>query len=241
MARSCRYWLGAAWRRTPPETTTLVREAEDMALDASAAEDLAATMAKLGAYWIKRFEEMAARVAARFADGAARHSSTSLARTFRRYGWTVSFRPTPAERDVLRATVAENVSLIKSIPQEHLKSVEGSVMRAVQAGQDLGALYEDLRHRHGVTKRRAELIAIDQNSKVTGALQKVRYLELDIQTATWMHSGAGREPRPHHVAMNGKSYEVAKGMWDPVERKFIYPGQLIRCRCSSRPNVPGFS
>jgi uncharacterized protein with gpF-like domain len=38
--------------------------------------------------------------------------------------------------------------------------------------------------------------------------------------------------------MNGKIYEVDKGMYDPDVKAFIFPGQLINCRCQSRSVLP---
>jgi SPP1 gp7 family putative phage head morphogenesis protein len=148
---------------------------------------------------------------------------------------------TPAMQDISKATVNANVALIKSIPQQYLRNVEGIVMRSVQTGRDLGALSKDLQKQFGVTKRRAALISRDQNNKATSAFQRARQQELGITRAVWMHSHAGKEPRPTHVAMNGKTYDINKGMWDADEKEWVFPGQLINCRCTSRSVVAGFS
>jgi hypothetical protein len=39
--------------------------------------------------------------------------------------------------------------------------------------------------------------------------------------------------------MDGKTYDVKKGMWDPTEKKYVLPGELINCRCFSRPVIEG--
>jgi uncharacterized protein with gpF-like domain len=65
--------------------------------------------------------------------------------------------------------------------------------------------------------------------------------QLGITEAIWVHSGAGKHPRPTHVAMNGKKYDVNKGMWDPAVKRWIFPGEEINCRCVSRSIIPGFS
>jgi SPP1 gp7 family putative phage head morphogenesis protein len=137
--------------------------------------------------------------------------------------------------------VQANVSLIKSIPEEYLKQVEGAVMRSVQTGRDLGKLSKELQKKFGVSKRKAALISRDQNNKATSAFQRARQQELGITKAIWMHSHAGQEPRPSHVAMNGKEYDINKGMWDRDEQEWIFPGQLINCRCTSKSIIPGFS
>ncbi len=161
----------------------------------------------------------------------------------RRAGLTVQFRMTPAAQEVYDAAVIENVGLIRSIAQQHLQDVEGMVMRSVQAGRDLGQLAPELRARYGITKRRAALIARDQNNKATAVIVRTRQKELGITQARWLHSHAGRVPRPSHVAFSegrdgGPYYDVEKGALIDGER--IFPGELINCRCVSRSVIPGF-
>ena len=48
--------------------------------------------------------------------------------------------------------------------------------------------------------------------------------DLRIREAIWMHSHAGKKPRPEHVKMDGKTYNITKGMWDPHEKKRIFRG-----------------
>ncbi len=57
-----------------------------------------------------------------------------------------------------------------------------------------------------------------------------------------MHSRAGKEPRVTHLKMNGKLYELSKGMFDPDPQvqKYVLPGELINCRCTKRVYIPGF-
>ncbi|MDB5605134.1 MAG: phage head morphosis protein [Bradyrhizobium sp.] len=109
---------------------------------------------------------------------------------------------------IMAATVGQQVSLIKSIPSQYFTDVEGLVMRSVQTGRDLGQLTKDLQEQFGVTCRRAAFIARDQNNKATASMTRARQDELGITQAIWVHSGAGKHPRPTHVAMNGTKYDV---------------------------------
>src|SRR5208337_1058761 len=110
--------------------------------------------------------------------------------------WTL----TAAQRDALGAIVAENVSLIKSIPREYLGRVERDVYRSVAAGRDLKQLTDDLQEHYGVTRKRAKFIALDQNNSATAKLARVRLLNQGLKQAIWMHSSAGKIPRPTHLA-----------------------------------------
>ncbi len=111
-------------------------------------------------------------------------------------------------------------------------------MRSVQTGRDLGQLRSDILARYDVTKKRAALIARDQNNKATAVMEKARRISIGITQAKWAHSRGGKEPRASHVAANGKIYDVAKGCL--IDGKYIMPGEEINCRCVSHAVIPGF-
>lgn len=232
MHKSIEYWVVTKYKNNAPS----------IAMDAATpASVLRKTLSKLVNRWQRRFNQAAAELAEYFADDVEERTDARMRRILKEGGFTVKFTMTPAMKDIARATVNANVSLIKSIPQQYLRNVEGIVMRSVQSGRDLGQLSSDLQSQFGVAKRRAALISRDQNNKASSAFQRARQQELGITTAVWMHSHAGKEPRPSHVKMDGKSYDINKGMWDPDEHEWIFPGQLINCRCTSRSVVPGFN
>jgi SPP1 gp7 family putative phage head morphogenesis protein len=134
------------------------------------------------------------------------------------------------------------VGLIKSVAQQYLADVQGDVMRSVSEGRKLDDLAAALEHRHGVTKRRAALIARDQNNKATAVFERVRQQELGITKARWQHSAGGKEPRPEHVAWGreGKIYDVKEGMLQE-DGKRVWPGTEINCRCFSIPLIPAWT
>jgi SPP1 gp7 family putative phage head morphogenesis protein len=231
---SIQYWVRAAYRANEPEVAELVHDE----MPSAALRD---ALRRLSRRWTRRIEATATNLAEWFARAAAARTDAALRRALREGGFSVEFKLTRAQRDVLSATIQQNVGLIKSIGQKYLSEVEGSVMRSVQTGRDVGALTRELQDRFKVTRKRAALIARDQNQKATSALQRVRHLELGIRECIWMHSHAGRVPRRTHVAMHGRRYDVARGMWDSDERAWVQPGELINCRCTSRPVVPGFT
>jgi uncharacterized protein with gpF-like domain len=237
MERSLLYWLRAAHRKVEPEVATL------MAADDSPAMILRTEMRRLVRRWQRTFDDASGELATYFVVSAAKRSDAALGSILRRAGISVRWRMTRAMNDVLRATVGENVALIKSIGQEQLTRVETAVMRSVQTGRNLATLTDELQQSFGVTRRRAILIARDQNNKATASLLRVRQAEAGITEAIWVHSGGGKSPRPSHVKAGRERvrYSVADGWFDPHEKRFILPGELINCRCVSRPVVQGFS
>lgn len=227
MHDSASYWIKAAFRANTPE----------MAQDASPAKALQEAMRKLAAYWEKRFDKAAPELAKYFAENSFKRADGRMKALLKKSGFTVEFKLTREANDVLQATIGEQVSLIKSIHSDYFSEIQGLVMRSVSQGRDLATLSEELRKRYGVTKRRAALIARTENNKCTANITRVRQESLGITEAIWMHSHAGREPRPSHVAANGKKYKISEGM--EIDGEFIWPGQLINCRCFAKSIIPG--
>jgi SPP1 gp7 family putative phage head morphogenesis protein len=212
-------------------------------MDETSARDLEREIARLGDRWNEQFARAAPKLAEWFLQSTKTRSDKVLAKILRDGGFSVKFQTTKAMRDAMQATLAEQVGLIKSIPQQYLTQVQTMVMQSVKAGHDVGALAKQIEKQYGVTKRRAQLIARDQNNKATATMTRVRQIELGIEEAIWSHSHGGRKPRPTHLANDGKRYRIADGWRDPdpkVNRR-IWPGELINCRCVARAVVKGFS
>lgn len=233
MDNSVTYWIEARYKNNEPL-------AMDDVLPAS---ELTKTINELVARWQKLWDKAAKKIAKHFMFEVAARNDATLRRILREANWSVKFTMSPAMRDVMKATLQQNVELIKSIPQQYLKNVQGDVMRSIQAGRDLGGLSKALQKNYGVTKRRAAFIARSQNNLATGAMDRARKLELGLTKSKWRHSKAGKEPRPTHLANDGKLYDTAKGWYDPDPKvkRHIYPGELPNCRCQSITVVPGFS
>lgn len=221
-------WLMAEYRKT-----------ETMAQDEAPIDALKAAMRRLSRKWQKNFDELAPKLADHFAKAASDRVDHRLKAMLREAGFTVKFAMSPEQREAYQAVVAENVSLIKSVAQKHLSDVEGAVMRSVSAGRDLGSLAKALQENYGVTRRRAGLIARTQNNMATAVLTRVRQQQAGITKARWLHSAGGKTPRPSHIkAGRDKTvYDVSKGWYDPDANEWIYPGQLINCRCVSIPVI----
>lgn len=196
-------------------------------------------MGRLAREWTKRFNDFASTWGRRFTADAVKATDGSFKAALRKAGFTVQFSMTREVNDIAMATVAESVSLIKSIPAEYLKDVEGHVMRSVQTGRALGELTQHLEQTYGVTRRRAAFIAQHQNNMATAAILRARQLEVGIDEAIWMHSLGGRVPRPTHLHNNGMRFSVRDGWLDPAINRRIWPGTLPRCRCVQRAVIPG--
>ena len=226
MEESVLYWVKAGYRADEPR----------MAQDATPSELMNKRLEKLGKRWSRRFELMSEKIARWFQEDMFGATDASLKAAFRDAGWTVKFNSTPAMTDVAKASVIENVGLIRSIDDKYFQQIQGAVMRGYSRGRDLKSITDDIESIGGVTRRRAAFIARDQANKLHGATTDARRLELGITEAIWQHSGAGKEPRPDHVAAHGRKYKIAEGCL--ISGDYIQPGELINCRCTSKSVLP---
>lgn len=230
MQNSVLYWLTAAYRADPPVIAELAQDA------LPPSERIRRKIQELANRWIDRFNDWAPRVAEAYIQRIFNASDSAFRKALKDAGFAVEFEMTPAMRDALQASIGENVGLIKSIPTQYLDKVEGIVMRSYSAGRDLQMMVSEIQRIYPVTKKRAALIARDQSNKANAVVNRVRSLEAGITEAVWMHSHAGKEPRPSHVAADGKVFEIVKGCL--IDGEYIQPGELINCRCTYRVVLP---
>ncbi len=228
MAASVEYWLTAQRKDAPPI----------LAQDALPSAEMQEEVRRLFEQWRKRFEEEAPKMAGSFVRSQFSATDNAMRQALRDAGWSIEFMMTPAMRDAFEAVLAENVGLIRSIPAQYLQEVEGIVMRNYTSGRNVRAMAEEIRGRYKVASNRAWLIARDQSNKANAVVQRARRTELGIKEFQWLHSHAGKKPRSTHVAMNGKRFPVNKGSWDSKEGAYVFPGELINCRCVSRSILP---
>lgn len=229
MANSAEYWLKAAYRKSPPRMAMLAQ-------DASPSIRIKKVMEELSKRWIGRFEEYAPIIAEVYVKDMFKASDSAFRRALKDAGWSVEFKMTPAVRDAMNAAIQENVGLIRSIPQQYLSKVEGTVMRNYAVGRDLESMVQEIKAIYAGVGKRASLIARDQSNKLNAVVNRARQMELGITEAIWQHSHAGKNPRPDHVAANGKRYKIAEGCL--ISGEHIQPGEEINCRCTSRPVLP---
>lgn len=230
MAASFQFWIKVLYKKYPPKISEIVQDSKPPS------EEAEKQLAILSSIWKNKFNEVADRLATKNIGGIFKTSQTSMQESLGSAGLSVKFKMTPSVMDALNASISENVGLIKSIPVQYHKQVEGIVMRAYSSGRDLETLSNELMELHPITKKRATLIARDQCNKANSVVNRVRMLESGIKKAIWMHSHAGKQPRKDHVASNGKVYNVSEGCY--ISGEYIQPGQLINCRCTSRPVIP---
>ncbi len=144
---------------------------------------------------------------------------------------------TPQLSNVIQSSIAENVQLIKSIPQEYFNYVEGSVYRSIAGGdsQGIGRLTKDLHQmlskRDQQVMNRAKNIALDQTRKAYSSINAQRMKDAGMTKYEWVHSGGGQHPRDYHKnVLNGQVFDLDNPpVIDTKTGERGKPGDAINC------------
>jgi SPP1 gp7 family putative phage head morphogenesis protein len=147
------------------------------------------------------------------------------------------FSISPEMEIAVKASIEENVSLIKSIPGQFLDRVAGAVTRSMQSGGSTKQLAAEIKSYAGMTDRRAINIALDQTRKTYTALNIRRFQAAGIKKFKWIHVGGSVTPRHHHLenfpgGLNGGIFPLDDPpVIDPKTGIKGFPAQLPYCRC----------
>lgn len=212
-------------------------------MDASTASQsrilLNSLQSRFAKFFIDKSNDLAKNIFNRVDNASYKNLSESLKELSG--GLTIPTPDMPATlKEAMTASIAENVSLIKSIPQEFHRQIEGAVMRSMQpGGNGLPDVINAVERYKGVSHRRAKNIARDQVRKITTACNASRAQAVGIKKFEWLHTGASAESRPHHKdVLNGQIYSFDDlPIIDPKTGERGLPGRLPNCKCSMRPIV----
>lgn len=190
-----------------------------------------------------RFDDLFAKAAKPLAesvvDGAQKASASGLHASLQKLSGGMSLKTKLDNANltnIYKASVTENVNLIKSIASQYLKQVEGAVMRSITTGNGLQDLVPAIEKYDGMTERRAANIARDQTRKAYNSINKGRMQAIGIGKFEWIHSGGGAKPRPDHEEMDGHIYSFDDlPVIDERTGERGIPGQAPNCGCTMRP------
>lgn len=158
----------------------------------------------------------------------------------KRFGMGIDlYRQEPWLAELQKNWVAQNTSLIKSVPSQYLAKVEQVVRAGVINGTASREIAKQIKDVSGVTDRRAKIIARDQVNKANGELTRYRQQDLGVDQYKWVTAHdervrgnpSGRFPGavPSHYARDGKTFS-----WSEAPSGG-HPGMAILCRCFASP------
>lgn len=133
--------------------------------------------------------------------------------------------------------VAENVSLIRTIPDRLHDEVEQVVTSAITDGDLTEDVVDEIESRFGVAESQARVIARDQIGKYYGQVNVARQKSLGVRRFIWRTMGDERVRDSHDAAE--KESEVEPYSYDDPpdvdDDGPVLPGEPIQCRCTAEP------
>ena len=186
--------------------------------------------------WEARFEREGEQIARRFLRRGQKHASGALLKVLENKGFTVRLRRSAHQQNMLAQLERENAALIKTIPAEYFDSLYRTIFESISKNESEQELADRLADKYKITKERAAFIARDQNHKATNIIAAAECQELGITHGEWRYNYVAREPRPAHVAANGKVFDLSVGLM--INGRYWQPGEDYNCTCTFEPVTP---
>ncbi|MFL9943724.1 phage head morphogenesis protein [Paraburkholderia graminis] len=151
-------------------------------------------------------------------------------------GLREEIRNAPTGR-VMQALLAEQVTLIQSIPLEASQRVHRLTLAGIEDSTRFQEIQKAILETESVTASRATLIARTETARTASVLTQARAESIGCTHAIWhtSHDGAVRKS---HREMDGKVFALDKPprLSDGTE---TFPGQIFNCRCWMEPIIDG--
>jgi len=183
-----------------------------------------------------RPRELAA-VAAQFGKRTSEFQKAQLARQVRAAASVDLNKIALVEKGIKSSVdgwIAENVTLIKTMPPVYFDDVKEQVLGAIERGTRHEVLARQMVERYQIPQNRAALIARDQVGKLYGNLNGQRQQNLGVTRYVWRTVRDNRV-RDDHELRDGEAFS-----WDsPPEDG--NPGEPINCRCYAEPDLSDLS
>lgn len=138
---------------------------------------------------------------------------------------------------IVKANIAKNATLIKSIPEEFVKNIESIIYSGVTTGATYKSIEEQIKGTNGIKsvfgklENRIKLIARNEVSSINGQINKTRMQNIGITKFEWVTAGDERV-RDSHAHLDGQIFDWNNPPTNERGEKII-PGQDFNCRCQS--------
>lgn len=146
-------------------------------------------------------------------------------------------------RKWIDAWIADNVSKIKTIPQQTLDNMHEIIRNGFIEGRPSREVAKDIQAQYNISKRHAQLLARDQIATLNAQITRHQQEDAGITKYIWSDSN-DIAVRECHRALDGKTFEWSDPpeMWYRTKSKGIvmtgrkcHPGEDYCCRCVAIP------
>ena len=186
----------------------------------------------------------------RMLGGTDQISKSSLNQSLKELSGGLSIKTdfkTAGTQEAITSSYNANIDLIKTMTGDYTAQIRGAVNRSIQGGGGLETLIPEIEEfldkQAKQTLNKAKNVALDQTRKAYTAINKARMEKVGVSKFEWVHSGGGREPRPHHKTPfpNGLNHGIFDINDPPVIDQKTgekgLPGQAINCKCFMKPVI----
>ena len=142
-------------------------------------------------------------------------------------------------RAALPSIIEDNTTLITRMCARDLARLQTVAQESMESGMSARELETLLNTFPGFDAGRAKRVALDQVNKINAGVQAENSLALGMNKGVWIHVPGQYESRiTHERDLNGKEFDITRGIYDPEVREYIMPAQLPYCRCIFRSVIP---
>lgn len=221
------------------------KEDEKIVMDASISSQSKIVLNVLQRKFARLFQQKSKYLSQKMVNDLDKISKSNLHSSLKKLSGGLSLKTgvvSESVKNVANAIVSENVSLIKTIPQEYFKDITGAVMRSITTGNGMADLVPEINKYAKTTQRNAELMALDQTRKAYNSINKQRMMNIGVKQFEWIHTGGSVSPRKSHLAIDGKIFsfenvEKEQAALGVPEADQGIPGHAINCRCRMGPVI----
>jgi SPP1 gp7 family putative phage head morphogenesis protein len=152
-------------------------------------------------------------------------------------GLREEIRNAPTGR-VMRQLLAEQVTLIQSIPLEAAQRVHRLTLEGLEDSTRFTEIAKEIRRTEEVTTSRAVLIARTETARTATTLTQARAESIGADSYIWRTSGDSTV-RSDHKKLNGKIFQWNNPpVADERSGERAHPGCIYNCRCYAEPIIP---
>ena len=146
-------------------------------------------------------------------------------------------------QDILHRWIDENVTKIKSIPQNTLMEMQQIIQSGFRSGSTIRDITKAIQKEYNLTKGKARMHARDQVATLNAQITKKQQEDAGCKRYRWSDSRDSRV-RDCHRSLNGQifSWDDPPEMWYVTKKKGIvhtgrrcHPGEDYACRCVAIP------
>lgn len=135
----------------------------------------------------------------------------------------------------MQGLLAEQVTLIKSIPLDAAKRVHELTLQGIEDGTRSSEIAKEIQRSGEVSENKAKLIARTEVARTASTLTEARAKSVGSEGYIWRTSGDS-DVRHSHKEMNGKFVR-----WDSpptLDKMTGHAGCFPNCRCYPEPVIP---